>query len=218
MTSYNDWKLTNALEEVFLLLCKLDMAQAIVHLETLKGRLADIKMPTAVTKLSTNPGELVACAFLKLKWVETMHGSDAIDCLDRGVELKTFIHMGKTKQINVNIAYPVTKGDRVTEILRHYRESPKYAGGWYFVAMNNRKTQVYYYYYITREAMVETIRQRLEADPTSDRCNLGSSVCKKCNTSHRLAVLQANRIHGIPPGRLPSSPCSKIINYKVVYA
>jgi hypothetical protein len=216
MTSTN---LDNALEEVFRLLCQVDMAKAIVHLETLKGRLADIKMPTAVTKLSTNPGELVASAFLGLKWVEAMHGADAIDCLGRGVELKTFIHMGKTKQINVNIAYPSTKGgNRVAEILRHYRESPKYAGGWYFVAMNNRKTKVEYYYYITKEAMVETIRRRLEEDPTSVRCNLGSNVCTKCNTSHRLAILQANRIHGIPPGRLPISPCSKIINYKVVYA
>jgi len=132
--------------------------------------------------------ELIVCRTLNLRWVEDrMHGADAYDALNRAVELKTFaIDKGKTRNININYT---CKKDRAST-LEHYSKA-EFAGGHYWVAMNDKKTEVLWHVYLSQATFLKIIANK---ETHRVKVNFGSNLCSVCWRCARV-----DRFAGIEP-------------------
>jgi hypothetical protein len=160
------------------------------QLQVVNRVMAKLAVKTHIQKLHGGGlSELAACKELNLNWEnENARGADAHDSQGRAVELKTTEIKAKSVNCNINYVYP--KG---VDTVKHYAESPQYAGGHYWVGMNTGKTEVLWTVTVSQARFAQFIRERLLACPTEERVNFGSTVCKTCRRCPRIDKLVFGR-------------------------
>jgi len=146
---------------------------------------------TNITKVQASGiPELIVCKELGFKWNgKTVHGVDAVDDRGKNVELKTYKRVQNGNRISIMYSFPPREPKETDDVYRkriveHYRSSPMFKGGHYWVAFDQKKERVLHWSYVKPETVAVEIDAYLQRNPTSKSKNFGGTLCSNCHRCH----------------------------------
>jgi len=145
-----------------------------------------------------SPGiaESIACGASGLTWnKKTLHGPDAFDSENRGVELKTYKRVQNRRQINIMYSFPARSGKLESDtqfrerMYIYYCEDKKFQGGHYWVHFDQKKTKVRRWDFLDAKTVATAIYEYLGQNPKSKSKNFGGALCRVCKQCHSIRRL-----------------------------
>jgi len=159
--------------------------------------LSKVSQETDISKIHGGGGlaELQACTAIGLKWNRKgIHGADALNKYNEGVEIKTYKRVKSGNSISINYSFPAReKGENDEQfrlrVVKHFLTSPKFTGGHYWVAFNQEKTEVYRWNYVDALTVGTLVQEYLKRNPTSKSINFGGTLCQECRRCHKVDAI-----------------------------
>jgi hypothetical protein len=163
------------------------------QLEVINLLMSKVSVKTDVSKLhSSGFAEMKSCMAIGLTWNRgDMQGMDAKNTAGNGVEIKTYRRTHNRNTFSINYLFPARKPQETDEAFRirvvnYFMESEKFAGGHYWVAFNQAKTEIYRWNFVKTKTVADSVDEYLRRNPKSKSVNFGGAICEICKRSHRV--------------------------------